>query len=52
MQEEDEDNESDEDEAPLPPRLKTLKEAMHNLEDVCSYLHVDDNVYFTEASDC
>ena len=35
MQEEDENNESDEDEAPLPPRLKSLNEAIHNLKDVC-----------------
>ena len=43
-----EDNELNEDEAPLPPRVKALNEAMHNLEDVCSYL--DDNGYFIHGS--
>ena len=50
IQKEDKDIELNEDEAPPPPILKSLKEAMHNLEAVRSYL--DDSGYFTEVSDC
>ena len=44
------DSEDEEDRDILAPRLKSLKQAMSSLEDVCSYL--DYNGYLDEASDC